>query len=186
MPVGLLDHIQTICARQDQQFITDVAQILGLPVADMRRKILGVLGTPTLVCTESNPWWVETQCPVMVLSRHTSMWSRCGNMCEAHGTCNRHRVKKTPVYTDPRFAEMETRTPFRLDGELYWVAEDGSVLDATGVRQMDFYVNLKSRTVSYIKKQTHAASSTKSSSPSSTDESDTGTEHVASAMESAL
>lgn len=156
MPVGMLDHLQTICARQDQQFITDVARILGLPAAEMRRKILGTLGTPTLVCTESDPWWMGTQCPIMVQCSHTNMWSRCGHMSEAHGTCWRHRFTKTPVFTDPQFAEMDKRTPFRLDGELYWVAEDGSVLDATGVNEMNFTVNLKSQTVSYIKKHASA------------------------------
>ena len=165
MPVGMLDHLQTICARQDQQFINDVARILGLPAADMRRKILGVLGSPTLVCTESNPWWMGTQCPIMVQSSHTSMWSRCGNMNESHGSCWRHRFTKTPVYTDPQFMEMDKRTPFRLDGDLYWVADDGSVLDATGVTEMNFTVNLKSQTVSYIKKDASKISKTVDAEP---------------------
>lgn len=158
MPVGLLDHIQTVCARQDQQFITDVARILGLSGAaahDMRRKILGTLGTPTVVCTESNPWWTGTQCPVMIQSP-CGMWTRCGSMCESHGKCWQHRKSKKPVYTDPAFAEMETRTPFRYDGELYWVSEkDGSVLDSTGTQTMDFTVNLKSRVVMYTKNTKH-------------------------------
>jgi hypothetical protein len=154
MPIGLLDHIQTICARQDQQFISDVARILGLgaPAAnDMRRKILGTMGTPTLVFTESNPWWVGTQCPIMNQSP-CGMWMRCGVMCQASGKCMKHRNSKKRVYTDPMFAEMESRTPFRHDGELYWVSNDGNVLDATGTREMDFIVNLKSRTILYIKK----------------------------------
>lgn len=158
MPVGLFDHIQTVCARQDQQFITDVARILGLPGAaahDMRRKILGTLGTPTLVCTESNPWWTGTQCPIMIQSP-CGMWTRCGSVCESHGKCWQHRKSKKPVYTDPAFAEMESRTPFRYDGELYWVSEkDGSVLDSTGTCRMDFTVNLKSRVVMYTKKIKH-------------------------------
>jgi hypothetical protein len=154
MPVGLLDHIQTICARQDQQFISDVARILGLGAAganDMRRKILGTLGTPTLLFTESNPWWVGTQCPIMIQSP-CDMWVRCGNMCESSGKCLKHRNSKKRVYTDPIFAEMKTRTPFRHDDELYWVGDDGSVLDSSGTREMDFKVNLKSRTIIYIKK----------------------------------
>ena len=93
------------------------------------------------------------------------MWSRCGNMCEAHGSCWRHRFTKTPVYTDPRFTEMEKRTPFRLDGELYWVGEDGSVLDATGVITMDFTVNLKTLTVNYIKKYASAEPETETDTP---------------------
>jgi hypothetical protein len=157
MPIGLLDHIQTVCARQDQQFITDVARILGLsgPAAhEMRRKIIGTLGTPTLVCTEPNPWWVDTQCPIMIKSR-CGMWTRCGSTCESTGTCWQHRVTKKPLHTDPAFAQMESRTPFRYDGDLYWVSEkDGSALDSTGTRQMDFTVNLKSRLVMYTKKTT--------------------------------
>jgi hypothetical protein len=160
MPVGLLDHIQTVSARQDQQFIIDVARILGLSGAathDMRRKILGTLGTPTLVCTETNPWWVNTQCPIMMKSP-CGMWRRCGSTCESHGKCWHHRASKKPVYTDPAFAEMESRTPFRYDGELYWVSEkDGSVLDSTGTTQMDFTVNLKSRVVMYTKNTNNGA-----------------------------
>ena len=155
MPVGLLDHIQTICTRQDQQFITDVARILGMNAAatsDMRRKILGALGTPTPVFTESNPWWVETQCPIMIQSP-CGMWTRCSCPCEAHGNgkCRKHRNSKKRVYTDPIFAEMESRTPFRHEGELYWVCKNGSVLDSTGTHEMDFKVNLKSRTIIYTK-----------------------------------
>ena len=159
MPIGLLDHIQTVCARQDQQFITDVARILGLSgvaAHDMRRKILGTLGTPTVVCTETNPWWVDTQCPIMIQSR-CGMWTRCGSTCESTGACWNHRSTKKPVHTDPVFAEMESRTPFRYDGDMYWVSEkDGSALDSTGTRQMDFTVNLKSRLVIYTKTTTHA------------------------------
>ena len=156
MPIGLLDHIQTICARQDQQFIADVARILGLNGAaahDMRRKVLGTLGAPTLVFTESNPWWVGTQCPIMIQSP-CGMWTRCSGTCDARGNgkCFKHRNSKKRVYTDPVFAEMESRTPFRHEDELYWVGDDGSVLDSTGTREMDFKVNLKSRTILYIKK----------------------------------
>jgi hypothetical protein len=151
MPVGILDHLQTVCARQDQEFVRDVSRILGVPFNDMRRKVLGVLGTPTLVFTESNPWWMGTQCPIMAQHKTTGMWTRCSHACEPHGSCWDHRHTKSPVYTDPAFSEMATRTPFRFDGDLYWVGDDGSVLDATGTRHMDFTVNLKSRAVMYIK-----------------------------------
>ena len=155
MPIGLLDHIQTICARQDQQFITDVARILGLNAAaanDMRRKVLGTLGSQTLVFTESNPWWVGTQCPIMIQSP-CGMWVRCSRTCEnrGNGKCFKHRNSKKRVHTDPVFSEMESRTPFRYEDELYWVGADGSVLDSTGTREMDFKVNLKSRTILYTK-----------------------------------
>lgn len=61
--------------------------------------------------------------------------------------------------------EMDKRTPFRLDGDLYWVADDGSVLDATGVTEMNFTVNLKSQTVSYIKKDASKISKTVDAEP---------------------
>lgn len=146
MPIGMLDHLQTICARQDQQFISDVARILDIPTSDMRRKILGVLGTPTTVFTESNPWWMDTQCPIMSQSP-CGMWKRCGNMSESHGTCWKHRTTKGPVYSDPIFTKMEDRIPFRYNNEVYWAAKDGSVLDSTGSIVMDFKFSLKSRTV---------------------------------------
>lgn len=146
MPVGVHEHIQAICARQDQQFIHDVAKILGVPVNEMRRKVLGVLGAPTLVIADASPWWVNTQCPIMKLT-DGGMWIRCCNMSEAHGTCWRHRFTKGPLFHEKQFSELMKRTPFRYDNEMYWVAEDGSVLDATGTTEMDFHVDLKSCTV---------------------------------------
>jgi hypothetical protein len=146
MPVAVHDHIQTICARQDQQFIYDVAKILGIPANEMRRKVLGVLGTPTVVLADASPWWVNTQCPIMKLT-DAGMWIRCGNMNEAHGTCWRHRFTKGPLFHEPHFKTMANRVPFRYDNEMYWVAEDGSVLDSTGTIEMEFTVDLKSCTV---------------------------------------
>lgn len=160
MPIGLLDHLQTICARQDQQFIADVGRILGLGASattELRRKILGTLGKSTIVFTESNPWWVDTQCPIMILSQ-CGMWTRCGAAASENGKCKKHHATKKPLYSDPMFVEMKTRTPFRHDGEIYWVGDDGSVLDSTGSIQMDFKVNLKSRTIIYTNPSEHHAS----------------------------
>lgn len=153
MPTCMLDHLQHICARQDQQFIGDVARILGLSAdatRELRRKILGVVGTPTIVATESNPWWMGTQCPIMTTASH-GMKIRCGNMCTPNGRCWKHRTSKKPVYTDPEFKDAELRTPFRVDGDVYWIGEDGRVYDTAGNHLKDVKVNLKSRVLINLK-----------------------------------
>jgi ligand-binding SRPBCC domain-containing protein len=160
MPIGMLDHLQHICARQDQQFIGDVARILGLSAStthELRRKILGTLGTPTIVATESNPWWVGTQCPVMFQACASGMWSRCGNMCTPDGKCWKHRTSKKPLYNDPEFTDIEHRTPFRVDKEIYWIGKDGCVYDSAGTHLKDVKVNLKSRILINLKEKNGAS-----------------------------
>lgn len=144
IPAGLWDSLQEICFRKDQQFIQDVSRILGIPAGELKRKILGTRGVPTVIPEATGPWWLSTACPIMEQTGY--LWRRCMCPIESNGACWAHREGGVR-FDDAQFVDMPKRVPFRYQGEIYWVAEDGTVLNSIGMRCEEFTVDLKTRTV---------------------------------------
>jgi hypothetical protein len=125
IPAGLWESLQDVCYAHDVKFIEDAARIIGVPAAELRRKVFGVRGAPTAVIAVSGPWWSETACPIMI-NGPGDMWRRCGGQCEAHGTCWEHRNSHgAPRYDDAEILELPRRTPMRYEGMIVWVDTDG-------------------------------------------------------------
>jgi hypothetical protein len=144
IPAGLWDGLQEICFRHDQKFIQDVARILGVPAIELKRKVLGTRGVPVVVPEASGPWWTGGTCPIM--ERVGYLWRRCAAPIEGHGACCAHR-EGGDRFDDEQFVGLERRVPFRYDGEVYWVAEDRTVLNSFGMPVTAFTVDLKTKTV---------------------------------------
>lgn len=136
IPAVLWDALQHMCYRQDAKFIEDAAKIIGVPAADIKKKVLGVRGCPTAIITQSGPWWETKQCPAMVHITDAGIWHRCTSACETDtGVCWEHKVttRKIWKYDDPVFKTMIRRKPVDYGGETVWVAEDGSVMTHDGI-----------------------------------------------------
>ena len=158
IPAGLWDGLQEICFRHDQRFVQDVARILGVPVIDIKRKVLGTRGVPTIIPEAEGPWWIGGCCPIMERSGY--LWKRCMAPMEGHGACWGH-IEGGVRFDDEQFAGIDKRVPFRYLGEVYWVGDNGSVLNSYGMLVSAFTVDLKTRTVVL----SNASSSTSSAVP---------------------
>ena len=144
IPLGLWDSLQAICFRQDNKFIEDVGRILGVPGAEIRRKVLGVRGAPTTVITMSGPWWEGQQCALMIKGPG-GLWRRCGNMAKGCEHCWKHfrgpNMRNRRRHDDPYFVCLKKRKPFRLGDEIVWVAADGTVMTGGGTILKDISIN---------------------------------------------
>jgi hypothetical protein len=152
IPAGLWDSLQTVCFRQDNKFIEDVGRILGVPAAEIRRKVLGVRGVPTTVITMSGPWWEGQQCALMIKGGG-GLWKRCGHMSGDGEHCWKHRrgpSRSRRRYDDPYFVCLKKRTPFSLEGEIVWVSSDGSVMTGGGVLLKGVTINPINGVANYI------------------------------------
>lgn len=144
IPAGLWEGLQEICFRKDQDFIRDISRIIGVPAIEIKRKVLGTRGVPTVIPEAHGPWWLNNACPIM--ERTGYLFRRCLHPMESHGACWQHKEGGVR-FDDEQFLGMETRVPFRYLGELYWVAKDGSVLNGFGMPILTFTVDLDYRTV---------------------------------------
>lgn len=144
IPLGLWDSLQTICFRYDNKFIEDVGRILGVPGAEIRRKVLGVRGAPTTVLAMSGPWWEGQQCALMIKGAG-GLWKRCGHTAEGCEHCWKHRRgpnnRDRRRHDDPYFVCLKKRKPFRLEDEIVWVSLDGSVMTDGGTILKDVTIN---------------------------------------------
>jgi hypothetical protein len=147
LPSLLWESLQEVCYRQDHKFICDVSRILGVPAAELKRKILGTRGVLTTVLVESGPWWTGMQCKIV--ERNASLWKRCDSYCESGDTCAHHAGMRNGWnirrIDDPYFADMKSRFPVRIEGVVYWADEAGTLLDSNGllVDSMTFDLKLK-------------------------------------------
>lgn len=141
IPTCLFESLEEICWRFDNKFIEDVSHIIGIPASDIKRKILGVRGTHKLLLYETGPWWQESACPTMVLD-NGGLWRRCSKLCESDGYCKKHNGRHGLRYDDPYFESLIKRYPFKWNGEIVWVAEDGSVLTRTGELLKNISINI--------------------------------------------
>jgi hypothetical protein len=91
-----------------------------------------------------------------MMDRIGYLWRRCGHPLEAHGACWLHKDGGVR-FDDTKVQGLVERRPFRYDGQIYWVADDGSVLNAFGMPVHEFTVDLKTATVSMTNETLAAA-----------------------------
>ena len=147
LPAALWQSLQDMCYQHDLKFLQDVSQILKIPAADLKKKVLGVRGEPTVVLVDKDPWWARTQCCLMELGTG-NMWRRCSGVGESNSYCweHRHFTKEKPSLRrreDPYFANLVKRYPFDYLGEIVWVCERGTVVRQSGGRITDVRIDVK-------------------------------------------
>lgn len=136
IPALLWDSLQTICYQLDAKFVTDVAKLIKVPAAELKRRVLGTRGMKTAVTVADGPWWMGQQCPLM--ESHNSLWKRCGSYCDASGFCMKHSGFKQGSSVlrhkdDSYIKHMPRRIPVRADDEIVWACEKtGTVYNGLG------------------------------------------------------
>ncbi len=153
LPAGLWESLQTTCYRHDLKFIQDAARLLGVPVGDLKKRVLGTRGIPVAVTVSNSPWWEGKMCPIMECD-DGGMWRQCGALCEAHGTCWDHRTYKRntckyKLVGDPYFETLEKRWPMTLVEELVCVTDDGLVYDDAGELKEGLRIDRVKKIASY-------------------------------------
>jgi len=147
IPALLWESLQDLCFKQDRQFVQDVSRIIGVPVDDIRKRVLGVRGTKTAVLVEEGPYWAKKQCCGMV--HEDVFWKRCGFVSEANGFCWTHQDPAPLRYDDPSFATLPTLSPYRLEGAVVWVRKDGTVYTETGDVLKDWTIDISNGRANY-------------------------------------
>ena len=130
IPAALLESLQEVCYRQDVQFLREVSKLIGVPVAELKQRILGKnTGFPTTMLVEEGPWWEGTQC--IAMEQKGSLWFRCSSYAESGSQCWMHR-RPMMTYNDPMFTTLPQYTPARIEGRVVWVDKDGLVYNEFG------------------------------------------------------
>lgn len=123
----------------DYEFLRQVSYLIKVPVAELKRTILGSKGTPTTIAvSKDNTWWEGQRCPLRTRTTK-GLWKQCPHMRESHGLCGEHkgwtRSKSTADLKhkdDPHFQTLKRRRPFQLEGDIVWVSDDGDAVDSEG------------------------------------------------------
>lgn len=141
IPRGLWKDLEETVIQQDRQFLSEVARSLGLPVAEVLRRVLGTGAPqpmPVLWCNPHEtateepaacPWW---EC------HGDGLWRRCPRLRVA-GTlpCAIHErsvpCPMTRLDDDPLIKALGWLTPVQWEGALYWV--DAANPNATPFRE---------------------------------------------------
>ncbi len=139
IPAFLWDSLQGVFYQQDYEFLRQVSYLIKVPIAELKRTILGSRGTPTsILVAKENTWWENQKCPLRVRSPR-GLWKQCCNFREAHGFCSDHKgwneKKSTSALkhrNDSYFQTLKRRKPFDYEGDIVWVSEDGDVVDDKG------------------------------------------------------
>ena len=139
LPVGLLDSLKTHCYNIDRRFISSVSRITGIPVENLRKRIVGS-GAQVPVFVEKEPWWASTQCASMEVEG--VLWRRCGAVSESNEYCWKHRDGKTARYDAAQFHKQKLLKPYRLNGSVVWVAKDGTIHDSRGSILKEWTLNI--------------------------------------------
>ena len=139
LPAYLWESLQDVFYEWDHAFLQDIAPLVGVSAAELRRTILGgSRGLQTrVIAARTDRWWEGELCPLRV-RLPSGVWKGCGGLRESHGACCAHQGWK-PSDTlkhrdDAYFERLQSRKPFRYDGTIVWVAEDGSVVNDQGRR----------------------------------------------------
>jgi hypothetical protein len=152
LPSLLWESLQEICYRHDQKFVSDISKIIGVPAAELKKRVLGSRGVLTTVTVESGPWWTGMQCEIV--ERNASLWKRCDSYCDSGSTCVKHKDVRNGWNIrrihDPYFADMNKRIPVRIEGDVVWAAEDGSLVDNAGLLIETMTFDLKRKLIKTI------------------------------------
>lgn len=141
IPAALWESLQTICWEQDNKFLEDVARIINVPAALIKKRVLGTRGVVSAVVCTSQNWFEGTQCPIMI---HVGgdVWRRCAAAAESSDCCHDHRKKKMLRYDSECFADLPKLSSWRLEGEPVWVDGDGFIYNSVGERLKDRRIDL--------------------------------------------
>jgi len=135
LPHFLIESLQTICQRQDSQFIRDVSRLIKIPERDIRVKIIGSRGVSVPILCESQPWWTGGQC-TMSECKNGSLWIRCGAMAIEDGMCTEHRNTRETVtllrYDASELKSLARRRPVLFNGETFWASDVGDIVNSLG------------------------------------------------------
>jgi len=128
IPRGLWADLEESIIQQDRQFLTEVARSLGLPVAEVLRKVLGT-GAPQLVQVLAStvdadrcPWWDRIG---------EGLWRPCcrqrmsgSQPCQIHASQSSSSPSSRRLGVDTHITNMPSLTPISYDGIIYWVSDD--------------------------------------------------------------
>lgn len=139
IPAALWESLQEVCARHDQQFLQEVSRFLGVPVSELKRRVLGTRGVATTVVVQESPWWYGTCCAAM--EKKGIFWMRCGAAAEADGQCWAHR-RNTTRYDDHDISSLPTYTSVRIEGQTMWVDKEGRAYNQFGNILKDWLIDI--------------------------------------------
>ena len=140
IPAALLESLQEVCYRQDVQFLQEVSKLIGVPVSELKQRVIGKnTGFPTAVLTEEGPWWEGTQC--IAMEKKGSLWFRCSSYADSGSQCWLHR-RPMFTYNDPMFTVLPQYTPARIEGRIVWVDKEGLVYNEFGEILKEWLIDL--------------------------------------------
>jgi hypothetical protein len=141
LPAALWESLQEICWRHDNKFLDDASRILGISASEIKRKVLGVRGVVSAVITTDSSWYEGTQCPIMMPTAG-EMWRRCVEPAEYNGFCWAHKKGRGMRHDCSYFHSLPKRHPWRFEGELVWVRDDGNVMRESGEELKDVRIDI--------------------------------------------
>ena len=137
IPAFLWDALQDTFYEQDVAFLRALAPHVQVPLAELKRTLLGARGAATTIHVGSaDAWWETALCPLRCRDSK-GLWKQCGRRREGGGFCWNHRhfwegSADLKHKDDPWFQNVPRRTPWRYEGEIVWVGPDGDALKEDG------------------------------------------------------
>jgi hypothetical protein len=137
IPSYLWNALQDVFYEQDVAFLRALAPHIQVPLPELKRTLLGARGQLTTIQVGATDAWWETELCPMRCRDTKGIWRQCGEYREASGFCMKHRGFWDPTADlkhkdDPWFQNVMRRVPCRYEGNIVWVANDGSVLHQDG------------------------------------------------------
>ncbi len=147
IPAFLWESLQDTLYQHDYQFLRDISPILGIPLADLKRTVLGTRGVKTTVAVlgQSDQWWEGQMCSYWVKSP-LGVWKPCGEFREAHGGCCQHKhvPKSSSLHIrhreDPYLKTLPRLLPKKWKGEVVWVSPSNEVFYEDGTPILGFTI----------------------------------------------
>lgn len=137
IPSFLWNALQDVFYEQDVAFLKTLAPHAGVPLAELKRTLLGTRGQLTTIHVgNTDTWWETELCPLRRRDCR-GIWRNCGHYREEHGFCKHHRDfwESTPILKhkdDPWFQQVAHRSPWRYHDEIIWVSTAGDAIRENG------------------------------------------------------
>lgn len=139
IPAFLWESLQNVFYEHDYEFLRQVSYLIKVPIAELKRTIMGSKGTlSTIMVGKNSMWWEEQKCPLRIRSSR-GLWKQCPHIRESHGYCGEHKgwnrkktIESLKHIEDTYFQTLKRRKPFSLDGDIVWVSEEGDAVDNEG------------------------------------------------------